>query len=221
MNKLLFKYSIHNFMMVTTKSTDLNDLKFVYNVCSKYNLDKSGLIKIKQTHSDHILITEMSGLYNNYDGIITHFNYGIIPMIATADCVPLFIFDNISGYFGLIHCGWKGIVSGIHLKAIKKLISLGSNIVNIQCCLGPSIRECCYEIGSDIVDYFTKASIINSNGKIFLSLFKQIEIDLLDCGINKNNFNFSNICTNDNKDCASYRRNKNNQERMYSLIFKQ
>ena len=65
------------------------------------------------------------------------------------------------------------------------------------------------EINNHIYTYFDLKKVAN-----------QFEVDLLKVGVKKNNFHCSKICTFENKDCASYRRNKNNKNRMYSLIFK-
>ena len=41
----------------------------------------------------------------------------LILKISTADCIPIFLYDEILGVYGLLHAGWKGVVNKIHLNA--------------------------------------------------------------------------------------------------------
>ena len=50
------------------------------------------------------------------DGIITQ-NRGLLTVVTVADCVPVFLFDSESGFFGVVHSGWKG--TGIVKNAVQ------------------------------------------------------------------------------------------------------
>jgi len=206
--------------MLTTKKTRLEEKKLFQMIFNSLNIDDSKIVRIKQTHSNNFKYVINSGFHDNCDGIISNTEYNITPIIATADCIPLFIYDTKIGYYGLIHCGWRGIVSDIHIKALKEMINRGCNIGNINIYIGPSIKGCCYEIGEDIVDNFSSKSINEINGKLFLDLIKEIKTKLLNIGINSNNIVESNVCTYENKECYSYRREKGLNGRMYSMIIK-
>ena len=80
--------------------------------------------------------------------------------------------------------------------------------------------RCCYEIGENIVDKFHQSSINKVNDKIYLDLINEIKIKLLNIGMKSNNIYESNICTYENKEFYSYRKEKGLNGRMYSMMIK-
>ena len=164
-------------------------------------------------------ITNASSQKTEFDGIITN-NYQIVPQIATADCVPLFIYDSVEKFYGVIHCGWKGIANKIHIKAVESLIERGCNKNNLKIFTGPSIKKCCYEIGEDIIRFFHSTCIHNTNKQYYLDLTSQITIDLINLNIKRYNIAHSNVCTFHNENCHSFRRDGSSSGRMYSMIIK-
>jgi len=206
--------------MLTTKKTELEEKKLFHTIFNSLNIRELKIVRIKQTHSNNIKYANSSGFYDNCDGIISNRKFNIIPIIATADCIPLFIYDSNSQYYGLIHCGWRGIVSEIHIKALKDMINRGCSTNNINIYIGPSIKGCCYEIGEDIVANFSPKAINKINDKIYLDLIKEIKTKLLEIGIKSNNIVESNICTYESKECYSYRKERGLNGRMYSMMIK-
>ena len=219
MHSLFLDFTKDDFMMLTTLNNHCSDDVLFKNVVKNYKIDLNNLIRLNQVHSNNILIAENPGLYDKYDGIIINTTQKkLIPMIQTADCIPLFLYDKKNKIYGLIHCGWRGIVSKIHIKAVKKMILLDSEINNIKIVAGPSIKSCCYEVGSDILDNFYKDSIEEKKGKYYLNLINQINYDLEKMGIKCQNVKFSDTCTYHDKNCHSFRRDGKNAGRMYSII---
>ena len=80
----------------------------------------NNIASCNQIHSDNVLYITKPKLYKNIDGLITHMNTNIILKIQTADCIPIFIIDEVSKLIGLIHSGWKGTKKGIIVRAIKR-----------------------------------------------------------------------------------------------------
>ena len=220
MAKLYFSHVQDNFLMLTTKKNDFTFQQLSDNISKELKINNFNTVLLKQIHSNNVLYTNTAGFYEDYDGIVVNRMSNLIPVIATADCIPLFIYDTITGLYGIIHCGWRGVVSKIHLKALNNFVEKKSKIENIKIYLGPSIQGCCYEIGKEIVENFHKNSISNLNGKLYLNLFKEISLDFFSLGFNKDNIKYSNICTYENNECYSYRRNNNNKGRMYSMMIK-
>ena len=219
MNNDFLDISSNNFVMLSIKKReDYTDQRLYKKVLLDLNLKLSNVVKLKQIHSNNILFTKKSGLYPNYDGIISHIKHNIIATIATADCIPLFIYDINSGFYGLIHCGWRGIVAKIHVKAIEKFISLGSHSSHLSIKFGPAIRECCYEVSDNIINHFNSESVVLKDNKFFLNLVFQIKRDISAMGIKDNNIQDSNICTFHNYDYHSYRRDGKSSGRIYSMI---
>ncbi len=86
------------------------------------------------------------------DGIITT-NRALIPTVTVADCMPLYIYDPVSGVFGIVHSGWKG--TGIVADAIKLAEkNYGARAADFCVILGPHIRDCCYIVNKERADWF-------------------------------------------------------------------
>ena len=179
---------------------------------------KKNIASCVQIHSNHVKYINKAGLYQNTDGLVTHIDNNIYLVIQTADCVPIFMLDNVKGIIGLVHSGWKGTSESIILSAISVFYNYGSNRENIKIYLGPSIKSCCYEIKNDVAKYFDQKFIIKNNQKLFLDLESKINDDLYKTGIKPSNIFTSNICTYENKNFCSYRRDNNKAGRMYSII---
>ena len=91
-----------------------------------------------------------------------------------------------------------------------------SDTKNIVVCIGPCIKECCYEVKEDVSKYFDKQNIVNRDSKIFLDLISKIKYDLYENGIIK--IFESDICTYHNEEYYSYRREQGSNARMYSVL---
>lgn len=71
--------------------------------------------------------------------------------IFTADCVPVLLQDAKAHVIGAVHCGWRSTVADIEKSAIDAFVSLGSNVGDIHIAIGPSIDQCCFEVGEEVV----------------------------------------------------------------------
>ena len=67
---------------------------------------------------------------------------------------------------------------------------------------------------------FCVCYIIYKNNKYFVDLTQILIDDLKNMGILRNNISYSNLCTYDDLNCVSYRRNKKTFKRMYSIMCK-
>ncbi len=84
------------------------------------------------------------------DGHLTS-QTGLVLAVTVADCVPVYLAEPRSGWFGLVHAGWRGIASGIVEQGIAGLVALGecpASEVVIHC--GVSICGECYEVSSEV-----------------------------------------------------------------------
>ena len=78
--------------------------------------------------------------------------------VRVADCVPLLIADSTTGAVAAVHAGWRGTAARVApatLDAIRR--EFGTRAEDLVVAIGPSIRRCCYEVGSDVVDAFAAA----------------------------------------------------------------
>ena len=209
-------FSSNQFFIGTTlKNDNASDRDNFLSVLEKKNINKKYITDANQIHSNIVSYVNKPGTYDNIDGLITNGDSKLILVIKTADCVPIFLFDKIKNNYGAIHAGWRGIQSKIHLNAVDKFLSIGSNIENINIVIGPSIKSCCYEVGEEMKKIFNEKFITTINNKYYLDLIQCIASDLKVLGIK--NINIDSSCTYDGDKYYSYRKDKGNG-RMYSFI---
>ena len=88
------------------------------------------------------------------DGLITT-NRNLIPTVTVADCMPLYLYDHVTGVFGIVHSGWKG--TGIIVDAIKLAgKNYGARVEDFCIILGPHIRDCCYIVNEERANWFAE-----------------------------------------------------------------
>lgn len=143
------------------------------------------------------------------DGIIT-VNKNLIPTVTVADCVPIYLYDPVTGVFGIVHSGWKG--TGIIADAIKLAEkNYGARSSDFSIVIGPHIHECCYIVNEERAMYFAEnfspdcvseleAGVTvdwnNGNGKLYrLSLEKANLAALKKTGVSEENIYVSPDCT--------------------------
>ncbi len=139
--------------------------------------------------------------------------------IVTADCVPLFLWDETGTHAALAHCGWRGVVSGLAGKAAKTLLARNPQL-RLQAWLGPHIQACCFEVQEDVASQFAPDCIFRKNGKIFVDLNTEIKRQLMQAGIPPANIHAPHYCTcGDKENFFSWRRD-HEKNLLLSFIYK-
>ena len=175
----------------------------------------------KQIHGDDILVAQGGAKSSkdcpDADAYIT--NEKNLPIaIRTADCVPVFIFDPRHHAIGLAHAGWKGTYKSIALKTVQRMQEkYGSQPADLKIVLGPSIRECCYQVGVEFRDYFP-SHVHDRGGCLYADVVSANRDQLLQAGVRQENIMDSGICTCCNRNYFSFRRDGEKAGRMISLM---
>lgn len=86
-----------------------------------------------------------SGVRGEADGLITR-AVGPVIAILSADCGTVVV-EGADG-LAVLHAGWRGLVAGVIEAGIA---ALGSPL---RGWIGPCIRSCCYEVGSEVIEAF-------------------------------------------------------------------
>lgn len=81
---------------------------------------------------------------------------GVGVAIRTADCVPVLIGHRSTGCVAAVHAGWRGAVAGVVPAAVD---ALGEDPSELVVAIGPHIRASSFEIGSDVAEQMTRASL--------------------------------------------------------------
>jgi YfiH family protein len=78
--------------------------------------------------------------------------------VRAADCAPILLADQATGAVAAVHAGWRGTAAGIVGATVAAMTrEYGSRPGDLIAAIGPSIRPCCYEVGSELVDAFAAA----------------------------------------------------------------
>lgn len=94
----------------------------------------------------------MNDTLQGVDGIVTN-ERDILLTSFYADCVPLYFWDQEHNAIGLAHAGWKGTVTAIAANMVETMQSqYGTRPERLQCAIGPSIGECCYEVNEVVLE---------------------------------------------------------------------
>ncbi|GAB6077588.1 polyphenol oxidase family protein [Hydrogenobaculum acidophilum] len=172
---------------------------------------EEGVFLPKQIHSNLVVYVDSHDKKVEADGIITN-KTGFKIGIKTADCVPILLKSR--NYVGAIHAGWRGLYNGI----LKEAFSLFDSFLEKPyfAFIGPSAKECCYEVGQEFQNYFKSLKTIND--KLFFDTQKEAisQLKSLNPSIELLIYDTCTIC---NKEIPSYRRDKT-KERIVVFIEK-
>jgi polyphenol oxidase len=75
--------------------------------------------------------------------------------VKTADCVPVLLADARSGACAAIHAGWRGTLSSIVARTMKRMTAeFGTQAGDTSAAIGPAANACCYEVGGEVIEAF-------------------------------------------------------------------
>ena len=185
----------------------------------------NNLVQLKQIHSNIIIPTTGAGDGLEGDGLVLR-EKGVIAVIKTADCVPLFFWNNSYSLAGILHIGWKGLLYGIEQQLLAIVAKDKLSLDEFHFSTGPAIESACYEVGPDLYEEFAPKPYRDDifspkgNGKFWLDIKQGISLSLAHSGVGLHQVSHSPLCTY----CLfprfpSYRRNGKTGQRIYNFIF--
>jgi len=122
--------------------------------------------KISQSHEAHIKeITIKNQEIKNIDGYFCKTSNLPIGVI-TADCVPILISHKDATAIAALHSGWKGTLKNITAHCWNHLKVFDPNPKNWIVAIGPSIQNCCYQVGEEV-------------SKLFIKKYHQYDVNLI------------------------------------------
>jgi polyphenol oxidase len=146
----------------TKSAVERNRREFVAALTARSEREKSrpsqpSLVTVRQIHSD--LIHRITELPKNDaplagDGMVTNIP-GILLGVLTADCLPVIVVDPRRHAVGVFHAGWRGTAKRIVEKGVGEMHRwFGSQSADLKAAIGPGIRGCCYEVGTEVRSIF-------------------------------------------------------------------
>ncbi|HPO49740.1 MAG TPA: peptidoglycan editing factor PgeF [Spirochaetota bacterium] len=169
-------------------------------------IDSGSIFSPRQTHSDIVVFVDDEnsgrGSYSIEDAVegdacLTDKNNNLL-LVTWADCIPAILFEKEKNIVAAIHSGWRGTKENITGKTVEKMVELGGDPENIFAAIGPGIRDCCYQIGSEVAEYFKNKEYCEylkiKDGEYRLDLQSVIYKQLLLSGIKKENIDNAEKC---------------------------
>ena len=106
---------------------------------------------MNQLHSAEIFRVNKPGIYEG-DALFTkHKNHVLV--VKTADCLPIMFCSEDTSEIGVIHMGWRSAEKGILSNIYKNVFGLKNDDTAFRIALGPGLRKCCYEVGTEFLNY--------------------------------------------------------------------
>ena len=163
----------------------------------KLNLNNKKLKLINQMHSNKVLFLNQNNFGDTMevDGLIT-LDKNICLGILTADCCPIFLFDEKATFICNLHAGWKGCESNIFKSALDNINKNLPSLTKIKAIIGPCLGQKNFEVRDDFKDNFTKINkkysqffIKKNNTKYLFDMRGLINFQLFEVGV----FDIENI----------------------------
>ena len=163
------------------------------------------VVRLAQRHGSRVVnilsLEEASRPLQEADGLTTACR-GLVLTVASADCVPLVLFDPDRPAGAVIHAGWRGTRSRIVRGGVEALRrSFGCRPEGLRAMIGPAIGHCCYRVGREVVEAFLSAGfspdvVLREDGDgAFLDLPEANRRDLVDSGLDPSRIHSVGLCT--------------------------
>lgn len=170
-----------------------------------------------QTHGTETLVVdeeflrlnsvERTGRLIGVDALCTNLP-NVIVTVKTADCIPVFIYDDKKHVVSAVHAGWRGTQQRIVEANIRALIGhYGCSPSDIRAIIGPGISLDSFEVGDEVYNAFCEAqfpmnqiarrypSFKGAGEKWHIDLWEANRLQLLHMGVPEERIHISNICT--------------------------
>lgn len=181
-------------------------------LCKALDLPRHNLLFPQQTHGNAVAVVDetllslprqeqQAALYGK-DALVSDVS-GIALAIATADCVPVLLYDPDTRAIAAIHAGWRGTVAKIVSATVATMTQrYGTQPARLYAAIAPCIGVEAYEVGDDVAARFTEAgfdkAIMMRNratGKVHIDLAAANADLLLLCGVELSRIEVCGIST--------------------------
>ena len=104
---------------------------------------------VRQVHGATMLQADGGGVLGDADAMYTTIR-GLPLGIATADCLPIVLEGPAA--VATVHAGWRGLSAGVIERTLQSLRE--ASLTVDKAAIGPSIGQCCYEVGPEVAERF-------------------------------------------------------------------
>lgn len=174
------------------------------------NIKSDSIFSPHQIHSDVVIYVDKKsygkGAFSLEDAIegdacFTDIKNNLM-LVTWADCIPIILYESNKNIVAAVHSGWRGTKTNIVSKTIDEIIRIGGERDYIFASIGPGIRDCCYQIGNEVADFFNiplySEFLKKKSNEYYLDLQSVVYKQLIMSAIPKANidsFGFCNSCS--------------------------
>lgn len=145
-----------------------------------------------------------------------------VPVVMTADCVPVLLADADATVWAAVHAGWPGLHRSIIAATVAAMTVAPASLF---AWIGPCIRQASYEVDAPFYQRFVEldarfvaAFVANRPGHWLADLPAIARMQLQDAGLPAANIYDSGLCSFADSRFFSHRRNGVQAGRMASFI---
>lgn len=148
--------------------------------------DDPDVVAIRAVHSAGVrVVTDAQPSDEPCDGLVTR-QRNLALLALAADCAPVLIFNSSATSLGVLHCGWRGVVSAAPEALVSAMTKLGSTPGDLSALVGPTICGTCYEVDELRFEEFrasAPACVRRSEGRYYLDIRRAVTQALRDTGV--------------------------------------
>lgn len=147
--------------------------------------------------------------------------------VRVADCTPVLLASGDGRIVAAVHAGWRGVVGGVVVAAIREMGAIGASSWEIAAAIGPCIGAAAFEVGPEVAAEFRRVfgsatahvRASGADGKSMVDLKGAIREQLMDAGLAADRIDVLPHCTvRDAGDFYSHRREHGRTGRMVGMI---
>lgn len=223
MNKLIY-HSLHKHVTAfsTTRAAGGNGVhpwRYAENrqpVITELGILDTQMVVPHQTHTTNVLQIDEAfmqlspekqwTLLDEKDAVITRLS-DVCVCVSTADCIPVFLYDEANRAVAAIHAGWRGTCAGIVAKTCSLMHDVfGTEGARLHAYIGPGISLDSFEVGDEVYDAFFKEGYemsqiahrypaVDVPEKWHIDLWECNRLQLLNFGVPSSRIGIAGICT--------------------------
>lgn len=165
---------------------------------------------LNQIHSPHTSFIDSQGVYRG-DGLLTQ-EKGIMLVVKTADCLPVFVYDKKNSTIGMIHLGWRSARSGI-------IDATGIDFSCATIIAGIGLRSCCYRVGEEFLGYDSFVPFLQRRKKnLYFDPVSFLGAEIVKRGGTQEQLQDIKLCSYCSTKGYSFRRQKTNKRTLSFIV---
>jgi len=152
-------YARHLFTAATLRLKDRPD-EWI-SLAAYAGVEPEKLLRLRQVHGNSVVCVSR-GMDAHWeppeaDAAITS-DGSVALVVQVADCAPILLADPDGHAVAAVHAGWRSTMRRIAIRTVERMhAEFGTDPATLVAAIGPSLGECCGEMGEEVVEAFRSA----------------------------------------------------------------